>query len=209
MKSILEATGHFGLRDLLYAEPAFSNVKTLSYCLIYVLDFQDFSLIFSDDTELMTFIEKKNSVYQATVDALNKIFVLAGKGESVKERPPTDVPSWIMFPTKEDPVKGLYSYQEFIEPFNEPGGGILRLARDPFFMHFFLIVDRQNFASRLLLMRRTVHPAGSFALFWCIVSATAGVLIVLINLFELVLQFLSVNFVYPLWISKIILIIDA
>ena len=81
----------------------------------------------------MAFIENKSSEYQATVDALNKIFSLAGEGRSVKERPPTDIPSWVIFPTKEDPNAGLYSYEEFIKPFKERGGKILRFVNDRFF----------------------------------------------------------------------------
>jgi hypothetical protein len=56
---ILEETGHFGLRDLLFGEPAHHNIKTLSYCLLYEVELRDLMEALGKDTELLEIVEEE------------------------------------------------------------------------------------------------------------------------------------------------------
>lgn len=55
--AILTSTGHFGLRDLLFGEPYPYKVKTLSYVVLYAVDYDVFQEVLGDDEGLMDYIK--------------------------------------------------------------------------------------------------------------------------------------------------------
>ena len=126
VKSILTETGHFGLRDLLYGEPAFNNIKTLSYCVLGVIDYETFTSIFADDMDLMTAVESQQKSLKDRIKALDYVFSRVGGGWEKKERKPSEIPSWITFPTQENPCMDFCDYREFEEGYKGRGGWLLR-----------------------------------------------------------------------------------
>ncbi|CAG7786966.1 unnamed protein product [Allacma fusca] len=147
VKAILEPTGHFGLRDLLLGEPSHNNIKTLSYCLIYGIDLQSYNEVFEKDDDLIERVEEVKAENADTINVLAQVYADLGKATQIKERKPTDIPSWVYFPTKELPHGEFCDYEEFMEPYDCKFGWLFRLV----------------------LMRRTIHPAGTFALAWNLV----------------------------------------
>ena len=49
------------------------------------------------------------------VHALTEVYAQLGKLYVTKERKPAQVPSWIHFPTKENPYSDFCDYTEFVE----------------------------------------------------------------------------------------------
>lgn len=58
-------------------------------------------------------------------------------------------------------------------------------------------------------MRRTIHPAGTFALFWCLLTASMGLLFLLVFLLELLLDYTSPFTTFIINFSKMVFIIDV
>ncbi len=56
---ILTETGHFGLRDLLFGEPAHHDIQTLSYCLLLEVELRDLMEALAKDTELLELVEEE------------------------------------------------------------------------------------------------------------------------------------------------------
>ena len=65
------------------------------------------------------------------------------------------------------------------------------------------------FLTRRFLMHRTIHPAGTFALFWCLLTASMGVLFLLVFVIELLLDFASPFTTFVTFFSKMVFIIDV
>ena len=130
VKAILTETGHFGLRDLLYGEPAFNNIKTLSYCVLGVIEYATFAAVFADDLELMVAVESQNLSLKERIRALDYVFCKVGAAWEKKERKPSQIPAWITFPTKKKPFVDFCDYNEFQEGYNVPGGWLWRCVVD-------------------------------------------------------------------------------
>ena len=123
VKALLEPTGHFGLRDLLYGEPSFNRVKTLSYCILYAVDFTSFNLVCGHDLQLMYEIEQHKGKLEERIELLNMVYKEAAKSWDMKERKPTEIPSWIVFPTQENPrMVDICTYEEFMEAYDTTCG---------------------------------------------------------------------------------------
>ena len=125
VKGVLTETGHFGLRDLLYGEPSFNDVRTLSYCYILVIDAASFNLVFDGDDDLQEVLQENRAKLEERIRALNFVYQSAGREWEKKERKPTGIPSWITFPTKENPENELCSYEEFTNAYKKSWFGQL------------------------------------------------------------------------------------
>lgn len=62
--AILTSTGHFGLRDLLFGEPYPYQVKTLSYVVLYAVDYSTFQEVLGDDEGLMEYINDEMVIFR-------------------------------------------------------------------------------------------------------------------------------------------------
>ena len=58
-------------------------------------------------------------------------------------------------------------------------------------------------------MRRTIHPAGTFALFWCLLIAVTSVVSALIICLRLLGHYLSLKFYVAIGIIKFIYALDV
>jgi len=57
--NIIEETGHFGIRDLLFGEPAHHDIKTLSYCIFFEVELRDLYNSMRGDTDLVDRVEEE------------------------------------------------------------------------------------------------------------------------------------------------------
>ena len=125
VKSVLIETGHLGLRDLLYGEPSFNNVKTLSYCMVYSIDLASFNNIMQEDEDLMELVINERRNLRTRIRRLNMIFLKSQAGQDQRERKPTEVPSWIKFPNDPTFSNEWCSYGEYEDGFE---GAVGRIA---------------------------------------------------------------------------------
>ncbi|CAG7728316.1 unnamed protein product [Allacma fusca] len=171
IKLILEETGHFGQRDLLFGEPSHNNIKTLSYCVIYAIDLQSYNIVFARDLELQAAVKTKKNDYADRIRHLNNLYASVGKLYHDKERKPTRIPSWIVFPkpTEErpEPFNDFCDCEEFQLPYEGAWGCFLKL----------------------FLMRRTVHPAGTFALCWKLILGFLSLVIITKDFLQIIVFF--------------------
>ena len=145
VKAILTDTGHFGLRDLLFGEPAFNNIKTLSYCVLGVIEYATFAAVFADDVDLMATVESQKLSLKDRIRALDYVFCKVGAVWEKKERKPTQIPAWITFPTKKKPFTDFCDYEEFQEGYNVPGGWLWRCVVDPLVSKLQRTKGRRNY----------------------------------------------------------------
>ena len=127
VKSILIETGHLGLRDLLYGEPSLNNVKTLSYCMIYSIDLASFNDIMQEDEDLMELVINDRRNLRTRIRRLNNIFLKTQASRDQKERKPSEIPSWIIFPDDPKFANEWCSYGEYEEGFEDTTAG--KIAR--------------------------------------------------------------------------------
>lgn len=57
--NILDETGHFGIRDLLFGEPAHHDIKTLSYCIFFEVELRDMFQAMRNDLDLVHRVDEE------------------------------------------------------------------------------------------------------------------------------------------------------
>ncbi|CAL8141846.1 unnamed protein product [Orchesella dallaii] len=114
--AILRSTGHFGLRDLLFGEPYPYRVKTLSYVVLYSVDYSVFQEVLGDDEGLMEYIKDELKRREDEISNYQNVRVVDEDGPSERE---VVSPSWLTYPGDPDipTIGGDLTYDHFERPF--------------------------------------------------------------------------------------------
>lgn len=158
-KEILEATSHFGIRDLLFGEPSHFTIRTLSFCYMFEITNDQMLEVFEEDSELLDLIEDEKTYLH---DEIERWYSKYSKLERDQHADAfMEVPSWVYFkPTKDNRGRAGRQYDEYSTFFDEFKGG-------KFFKWF--------------LEGGSVHPVGKFAKWWsCWMSLVACITLMLL-----------------------------
>lgn len=158
-KHILEASSHFGIRDLLFGEPSHFTIRTLSYCLVYEITNENVLEVFEEDTELLDLIDDEKDIRHDEIEDMYNQYSQLERDQHADAH--IEIPSWMYFrPAKEDRGRGGRKFVEYDKFFDEFTGGKV--------MKWFL----EN---------GTVHPVGKFAKWWsCWMSLVSCMTIMLL-----------------------------
>ncbi|CAG7731031.1 unnamed protein product [Allacma fusca] len=144
---ILEATGHFGIRDLLFGEPHEFFIKTKSYVILYAIDFQNFVDSFEGyDEEMMELLYREKTRISERVHDLVFVRGINTHLYDKSEEKPVKIRSFILLPWRKNMTFSYCTYQEYRQIFHN--------------------VNRLSWLYRYFLMPITIHPAGVFAKIW-------------------------------------------
>ncbi|ODN05547.1 Potassium voltage-gated channel subfamily H member 6 [Orchesella cincta] len=114
--AILRSTGHFGLRDLLFGEPYPYKVKTLSYVVLYSVDYAVFEEVLGDDEGLLEYIKDELKRREDEISNYRDSRIVDEDGPSERE---VVSPSWLIYPGDPDApaIGGDLTYDHFERPF--------------------------------------------------------------------------------------------
>jgi len=131
--NILAASAHFGIRDLLFGEPCHYYIKTLSFCFIYEIKYEQFAEVFEEDEDLMDAIETARARVKDEVELMYSRYAQLKKQVTAEDQPIT-IPSVIDYQPPKDPdEKPSLETEEYNELFKFRFHKIVKLVRKYFF----------------------------------------------------------------------------
>lgn len=143
-KHILEASCHFGIRDLLFGEPSHFNIRSLSYCYLYEITYDQLCEVFKEEQDLLDLFEDEKEARNDEIEALYNEYNRVERERCVDAI--TEIPSWNHFrPAKDNRGRQGRRFVEYKGFFDKFSCGKL---------------------FRWYLKAGTVHPVGTFAKCW-------------------------------------------